>query len=229
MIADINRMPPAAKALQVYRLVTVEGRSIPAAAAVLAMTPARVVQLRDQVLEWLARATPVDHLTRDERLAAGERIAAEQLHYLYGEAVDAWRGSKTAQVQVACLQQALAIVVELAKFPAHTPLGATCGDDGMPSPVRDCSPRAVSRAPSRMALPPIDDVNGYFSNTLAEQEQRRTAFLAALEADTSPCSPPALGHGCATANEEEPAAETNVFELAAGQRPAARELRRRAR
>jgi hypothetical protein len=99
-------LPPSERDFEVYGLVTVEGESTRAAARMMGISQTRVIQIRDQVAEWmatevppLARATPV------QRLAVGARIAHDRFDYLYAQAMQAWRDSKELQASVHGAQQ----------------------------------------------------------------------------------------------------------------------------
>ncbi len=92
--------PPAEGWMDVYSLVCVEGYSVPDAAAMLNLPPAKVRQARNQVLTWLATNKPLHaEKSKDEALRLSEAMARERLEHLYCEAMEAWKNSQQEEVQ----------------------------------------------------------------------------------------------------------------------------------
>gem|GEM_PF-2090054 len=90
---------PAAGKMEVFSLVSVEGRGIPDAAATLSLPPEQVRQSRDQVLAWIATNKPLlSCVSRDDGLRIAEVVARERLEHLYSLAMQAWEKSQEEEV-----------------------------------------------------------------------------------------------------------------------------------
>jgi hypothetical protein len=99
-------LPPSERDFEVYGLITVEGESTRTAARMMGISQTRVIQIRDQVAEWMASEVP--HLakaTPAQRLAVGARIAHDRFDYLYAQAMQAWRDSKDLPAHIHDSQQ----------------------------------------------------------------------------------------------------------------------------
>jgi hypothetical protein len=101
MVASVMAAPspPAKGWMEVYSLVCVEGYGVADAAAKLNLPPAKVRQIRDGVLAWLATNRPI-HSTasREEGRRLAEISAREKLEHLYALAMEAWQKSQEDDV-----------------------------------------------------------------------------------------------------------------------------------
>ena len=92
-------VPPAEGWMEVFSLVSVEGQSVPDAAAKLRLSPEKVRHTREQVLTWIARKKPLlSELTREEGRRLSEVVARERLEHLYSVAMNAWEESQEDEI-----------------------------------------------------------------------------------------------------------------------------------
>ncbi len=91
-------LPPAERDFAVFERVVIEGGTTRAAAAEFGLSQTRIVQIRQRVAEWIgSEVPPTDSLSPQQRLRLAASIAEQRIHFLYSQAMEAWRASQGSQ------------------------------------------------------------------------------------------------------------------------------------
>ena len=237
----LSPLPPSERDFQIFEFVEFAGASTREAAEAFGLSQTRIVQVRDRVAQWIVASVPLSlRLSPRERLALAYEIARGRLDYLYSQATEAWRSSHREGSRFLILAARItehsarvSSVIERAVWAAEK-----AGVGGQESGVGD---RREGKAPAEPqvangAAPPVGACSGETSaqQHLAEAanepvaashddevaceeiEQRRRAFLAALDEDTSPVQPPRVDANGMLLEEATEQEELPVLRLAAG-------------
>lgn len=127
----VGRLPPSVRDFQVYRFVKFDCNSTRDAASEFDLSQTRVRQIVARVVEFFAESVP--HQEGDDeravRLVAAERLAREQLEYLYHRTMMAFDATQREDEhgnllpgKVAYLAMAGRLVLWMSKVPLHAPL-----------------------------------------------------------------------------------------------------------
>jgi hypothetical protein len=254
-----NALPPSERDFLVFEAVAVHGSSTRQAAAEFDISQTRVMQVRQHVAEWIAKAVPDGlDLTPQERVRLAAHIAQGRVDFLYSQALEAWRASQKPHTSVCrgrltgetrttrdshgdpryllaaarlserqlslagTARKVLEVAESGSKFNVQ---GSKSGVQGsgfrvqdesvgeasrlsesppledhreadasrspaIAHPLRDCSAGAAELQTAIVRLPDAELATADGDETCREIENRRRAFLAALENDTAPVHPP---------------------------------------
>jgi|GEM_PF-1232470 hypothetical protein len=95
------KLPPSERDFLVFEAVAFGGTSTRQAAAEFGISQTRVMQIRREVADWIARSVPEDaNLTSIQRLRVAAHIAEGRVDYLYAQAMDAWRASQQPRTSI---------------------------------------------------------------------------------------------------------------------------------
>ncbi len=170
MVSSKQQGPPSGRDFEVYRRVKIERATTRQAASEVHVSQTRVCQIVQRVADFMADVAPAikEDERREQRLSVAEQVASEQLGFIYGEAIDAWRASKgevTTEREVSSplqtgtkvrltrishgdcryLSAASRAAVQGAKLPISL-LGCGESEEAEHPPVVDCSTDGVEQA-----------------------------------------------------------------------------------
>jgi hypothetical protein len=224
-----RELPPTGREFDVYRLVSVEGRTTREVAAAFSISQTRVVQLRNRVMEWMGRhVPPLPELTSEQRLKVAETLAFEQLQFLYEQAVGSWRASKGTEHstrlvgtdpddQVTIIRQSYGDVRYLAQAARISRAIAKQPAAWMPSPELDAEEcglgeGAFAAAPPRDVAPRTGTVQTASPEAVPQRAEARSP--AAAHPPVVDCSNSGATASGAVSSSARPFAETRSQENA---------------
>lgn len=161
---------------EVFRQVTIEGRSTHTVAALFGLPQSQITQVVEDAVLWIRQELPTvsEGMSEPEQQAVAQQLAVARLDYLYNEAMKAWRESKTdtsylrqnrrnssgcmAEVEsvrreqgnIRYLAAATQILGKMARLPASffPVAGLQHSPERFAPPDGDCSPETVEQPAS---------------------------------------------------------------------------------
>jgi hypothetical protein len=174
----VGKLPPSVRDFQVYRYVKFDCYSTRDAADEFDISQTRVRQVIARVVEFLIESVPQREGDdqKEVRLAAAERLAREQLEYLYHRTMMAFNASERTDEhgnvlpgKVAYLAMAGRLVLWMSKVPLHSP----------PEFREDDAENAAEEAAHAPASPA--ELAHFHEQVLAEAEKARAKIAAVQE------------------------------------------------